>query len=70
MKHEQFMKAFMQVLLVTMHREENDENANRILKLAALFIASYGEDGDEETNLTHPIICSAFESILEVSLIL
>lgn len=66
MNHDQFMTAFIQVVFVSMHRDENDENANRIMKLAALFIASYGEDGDEETNLTHPIICNAFERILMV----
>ena len=66
MNHHEFMAGFMQVVFVAMHREENDENANRIMKLAALFIASYGEDGDEETNLTHPIICNAFERILMV----
>ena len=66
MNHDEFMSAFMQVVFSAMHREENDENANRIMKLAALFIASYGEDGDEENNLTHPIIINAFERILTV----
>ena len=70
MNHDQFMHAFMQAVFSTIHRDENDENVNHIMELAASFIASYGEEGLEESIVTHPIISHAFGMLLEVSSIL
>lgn len=70
MNHDQFMSAFLQVVFSAMHREENDVHTNHIMKLAALFIASYGEEGLEESIMTHPIICTAFGRILNVCSVL
>lgn len=70
MNHDQFMSAFMQVLFSVMHRDENDVHTNHIMKLAALFITSYGEDGLEECIMTHPVIRTAFGKILSVSSII
>ncbi len=66
MDHKAFMTAFMKMTKLFLTRDENDENAARVLKFIGIFVASFGEETDENS-ATHPIIRETFHKILDVS---
>lgn len=68
MEHKTFMTALLKMTRMFMNREEGDEIATRILKFIGLFVASFGEDVNEETGETHPIITDLFNEILSVNI--
>ncbi|XP_019549483.3 condensin complex subunit 3 [Aedes albopictus] len=59
--HESFMKSFIQSLKGAMQHDETNEFANNRLKLCAKFIA---DPDHSEQELTHPIIITAFDWLL------
>lgn len=65
MGHETFMAVFLKMILACMIREENDEYALRLLKFFGTFVASFGEEYDED-GTTHGIIQHSFRYILSV----
>lgn len=67
MDHAAFFEILRRVMLAFLILPESQsDNANKILKFIASFVASFGEvtlpDGD-----THPIITNTFDEILAVS---
>jgi hypothetical protein len=55
------MAIFFKAIYFSMHRDETDLNATRILKFCSAFIASFGESSE-----THPIVLSSFDELLNV----
>lgn len=47
-------------------RDDGDEIATRVLKYIGNFVASFGEEVDEATRETHPIIQDLLREILQV----
>lgn len=66
MGHEAFMAVFLKMIMAFLMRDEADEYAARALKFIGTFVASFGEEVDEEGN-SHLIIRHTFLKILEVS---
>jgi hypothetical protein len=48
------------------NRDEKDLNATRVLKFLGMLIASYGDDENENNNLS-PVISSIFNELTTVS---
>lgn len=67
MGHDAFMAAFLKMVLVFLTQDENNENAPRVIKFLGIFVASFGEENDDEGG-THAIIQHTFRYILSVNL--
>lgn len=68
MGHEPFMSAFNKMIMLFLTRDEQDDFALRVLRFIGLFVASHGEETDEDGS-SHPLIKSVFGEILTVSLL-
>lgn len=68
MDHKTFITAFNKMTRMFLNNDEGDEVATRVLKFIANFVASFGEEVDEKTGESHPIIQDLFKDILSVSL--
>lgn len=66
MKHDAFVSAFIKMIMLFLMRDEQNEFAPRVLKFIGLFVASYGEETDEDGS-SHPLIKAVFAEILSVS---
>lgn len=67
MEHNSFMAAFIRMTRMFLNRDEGDEIGDRVVKFIGNFVASFGEEVDEETGESHPIIHDLFKEILAVS---
>jgi hypothetical protein len=66
MDHKTFMTAFNKMTRMFLNRDEGDDIATRVIKFIANFVASFGEEVDEKTGESHPIIQDLFKEILTV----
>lgn len=66
MDHKTFVVALLKMTRMFLNRDDGDEVAVRVLKFIGLFVASFGEEVDEQTGESHPIIQDLFKEILTV----
>lgn len=61
------MTVFMRMVNLYLTREENDEFSPRMMKFFGSFVASFGEEVNEEDGGSHLIIQRVFKETLSVS---
>lgn len=66
MGHKPFMAVFMKIVSLYLIREENDEYAPHMMKFFGTFVASFGEEVNEDGG-SHLIIQRVFKEVLSVS---
>lgn len=66
MNHKAFFAPLMKMTRMFLSRDEGDEIGIRVIKFIGHFVASFGEEANEDTGESHLIIQDMFKELLTV----
>lgn len=67
MDHKTFVTSLLKMTRMFLNRDEGDEIGIRVIKFIGHFVASFGEEVDDDTGESHPMIQDMFKELLTVS---